>query len=258
MKLFHKLRTFIWASGLTGFLLLFHPILTILITRRRDLSQASDLDGSSIIQIGYVVFCTFIIFRELTIFNQFLLKKIIFRSPIKFLLLFNILCFLSALWSTNTILTLYRSFECLVFLLLITLTIKKLLIKFTFDQVIEWTIWFAFWNLVVGILFRLKLVGLSGISIPFLPSRLFFPLFFFIIVLFGKKTLPKIVTIVIAIIGLSNKIFIGISMGFLSFINGSVRNKIIFVFFGISLFFIIAFFGISDCKILFLNLFEIK
>ena len=226
MKLFYKLKTFFWAAGLTGFLLLFHPVLIMLITRGRDLSQAATVDSSSQIQIVYIFICAFVIFNELITNNQVILKKMILSSPIKFLFLFNILSFISAFWSTNPVLTLYRSFECLTFLLLINLTIKKLLVKFTYTQVINWTIWFAFWNLFTGILFRYALIGISSLSIPFLPSRLFFPLFFFIIIILGKKRLPKIVVLCVSILGFSNKIFIGIALGFIAFVRGSLKNKL--------------------------------
>jgi hypothetical protein len=246
MKLLYRLKAFFWSAGLPGALLLFYPILILLVTRGRDLSQAASVDASSVVQIAFIFFCAFIIFRELINFNQSLLKKMIFRSPLKFLFFFNIYCFFTALWSTNVFLTLYRSFECLVFLLLITLTIKKLFTRFTFNQIIKWVIWFAFWNLFVGILFRIKLVGLKSISIPFLPSRLFFPLFFFIVIILGKKILPKVLTVLIALTGLSNKIFIGIAMGFLSYAKGSTKNKILFVIASIFLIIVIGIYGFEE------------
>jgi hypothetical protein len=150
----------------------------------------------------------------------------ILSSPIKFLFLFNILSFISAFWSTNPELTLYRSLECLTFLLLINLTIKNLIIKFTYNQVIKWSIWFAFWSLINGILYRYTLIGISSLSIPFLPSRLFFPLFFFIIIILGKKRISKIVVLCVTILGFSNKIFIGIALGCIVFFRGSLKNKL--------------------------------
>lgn len=246
MKLFLKLKGFVTAAGKPGMLLLFHPVLIVFVTRGRALSDASAVDTSSAIQIVFLVVCVLVIFKELVSFNQVLLKKMLINSPFRYLLLFNAFCFLSTYWSSNVFLTLYRSIECLVFLLLITITIKKLIQKFSYTLVIKWTIWFAYWNLFVGILFRLKLVGLSSISIPFLPSRLFFPLFFFIIIMMGNKLLPKVITGFLVLIGFSNKIFIGVALGFLSFISGTIRGKIIILILlsVISLF--IMYLGIDD------------
>lgn len=243
MKLFYKLKFFIWAAGLPGALLLFYPLLIVFVTRGRVLENASSVDGSSVIQIAYLGLCTVVLFREYISKPQGFLKKILFRSPFLFLIGYIIICFLSTLWSSNLFLTFYRSFESLIFLLLITMTIKKLIEDYDYSTVIKWSIWFAFWNLFVGILFRLKLVGLSAISIPFLPSRLFFPLFFFLIISLGRKTLPKVVTISIAIIGLSNKIFIGIALGLLSLTHGSLKNKITFIFIVILILFVVAYYG---------------
>jgi len=246
MKLFLKFKGFVTAAGIPGVLLLFHPVLIVFVTRRRVLSNAAAVDASSAIQIVFLAVCAFVIFRELVLFKQALLKKMLLKSPFKYLLLFNAFCFLSAFWSPNAYLTLYRSFECLVFLLLITITIKKLIKKFSYTLVIKWTIWFAFWNLVVGILFRLKLVGLGAVSIPFLPSRLFFPLFFFIILILGNKLLPKIVTGVLVLIGFSNKIFIGVALGFLSFFRGSIRNKFLIVILIVFVGFFIMYIGTEE------------
>ena len=186
MKLFLKLKGFITAAGMSGVLLLFHPVLILFVTRKKVLSNAAIVDTSSAVQIVFLAVCAFVIFRELALFKQALLKKMLLKSPFKYLLFFNAFCFLSAFWSSNVFLTMYRSIECLVFLLLITITIKKIIQKFSYSLVIKWTIWFAFWNLFVGILLRLKLAGLGGVSIPFIPSRLFFPLFFFIIIIMGR------------------------------------------------------------------------
>lgn len=247
MKLFLKLKGFITAAGIPGMLLLFHPVLIVFVTRGRVLSDASAVDTSSAIQIVFLAVCAFVIFRELVLFKQVLLKKMLINSPFKYLLFFNAFCFLSAFWSPNAYLTIYRSFECLVFLLLITITIKKLIQKFNYPSVIKWTIWFAFWNLSVGILFILKLAGLGSVlSIPFSPSRLFFPLFFFIILILGNKLLPKIITGVIVLIGFSNKIFIGVALGFLSFFSGSKANKLLIVFVFIFVGFFIMYIGIEE------------
>ena len=246
MKLFLKLKGFITAAGIPGMLLLFNPVLIVLVTRSRDTSYLSQVDASSVFQIVFLVGCTLVVFRELFYFKQVLLKKMLINSPFKYFLFFNAICFLSAFWSPNVLLTIYRSFECLVFLLLITITVKKLIQQFSYTLVIKWTIWYAFWNLFVGILLRLKIIGLLSISIPFLASRLFFPLFFFIIIIMGNRLLPKIITAAIVLLGFSNKIFIGVALGFLSFIYGSVRSKIFIIISLLVISFPLMYFGLDE------------
>ena len=246
MKLFLKLKGFITAAGMSGVLLLFHPVLILFVTRKKVLSNAAIVDTSSAVQIVFLAVCAFVIFRELALFKQALLKKMLLKSPFKYLLFFNAFCFLSAFWSSNVFLTMYRSIECLVFLLLITITIKKIIQKFSYSLVIKWTIWFAFWNLFVGILLRLKLAGLGGVSIPFIPSRLFFPLFFFIIIIMGNKLLPKVITGFLVLIGFSNKIFIGITLGLLSFYSGSSKAKTYVVILSFVICFLIMYFGLDE------------
>ncbi|MFK7833712.1 MAG: O-antigen ligase family protein [Winogradskyella sp.] len=240
------MKSFIFAAGLPGALLLFYPVLIILVTRGRVLKNASSVDGSSVIQIVYLGLCTLILFREYTSRPQYFLKKILFRSPFVFLIIYIFICFFSTLWSSNLFLTFYRSFESLIFLLLITMTIKKLIETFDYSTVIKWTIWFAFWNLFIGVLFRIKVAGFSSLTLPFMPSRLFFPLFFFVIIILGKKMLPKVLSFFIVLLGFSNKIYIGVSLGLLGLVKGSLRGKILVVFALVVLGFLISYIGIND------------
>lgn len=246
MRLIRKVRSFIFTAGWPGALLLFYPVLIVLVTRGRVLSNASSVDASSVIQIAYLGLCTLAIYRELITKPQGFFKAIIFKSPFLYLILYIVLCFLSTLWSSNLFLTFYRSFESLVFLFLIAMTVKILIESYDYTTVIKWTIWFAFWNLFVGILFRIKLGGIGSVSIPFLPSRLFFPLFFFIVVILGKKILPKILTFLVVILGLSNKIFIGIALGSLGLIKGNNRGKFLIIVVLSAIGFLISYIGLND------------
>lgn len=246
MRFIKTFRRFLFAVGLPGALLIFYPLLIVLVTRGRGLSNAANVDSSSLIQIAFVVICTFIIQRDLRSRPQRFLRKMLFGSPLLIFLIYILFCFLSALWSNNYFLTLYRAFECLIFLLLITTTVKKLIERYDYETVIKWTIWFAFWNLFIGILLRIKVSGIASITIPFKASRLVFPLFFFIIVILGKKLIPKVLSLFLIIIGLSNKIFIGVVLGSLGFFKGSVRGKLFIVFVLIGLGFLVANIGLDN------------
>ena len=241
-----KLKSYIFACGLSSFFLLIHPLLIVIVSRGRNLNKSGYLDGSSFIQI---LFLSIILFYLLSFYLKNGLgftRMILFNSPLFFFLLYIVLCSISTFWSENPYLTFYRSIESFTFLLLIVTVIANLFQKYNLQDIISWTIFFAFWNLTVDILYHLKLTGQLPFSIPFLPSRLFFPLFIFIIFSFAKKTILKILTFLIIILGLSNKIFIGIALSFFSLAFGDFKNKIKFLGFIIFSIFLLFSFGVED------------
>ena len=246
LKWIKTFKAYFLATGYSGALLLVHPVLIVLVTRRRSLDAAAEVDSSSIIQIGFMAICILFLVREYIFKTNKFLKRILYHSPIKYMLIFIGLSFLSALWSVSPPLTIYRSFECLVFLLLIIFTLKNLITRYSYQQVIKWTIFFAFWNLLIGIIYRFRAVGFTTFSIPFNPSRLFFPLFFFIIILLSNKLYNKAITFLVVILGFSNKIFIGIALGFISFLKGGFRQKLIIIIAGLALIFLVFSLGLDS------------
>ena len=99
-----SVKQLIKAAGLPGYFLLFNNILIFFVKRRRSLEEFSSIDNSAIIQIGF----TFLIFGFA--FNALFLKstvrtKLLFVNPNKFLLLYIIVCFLSAFWAPNITVT---------------------------------------------------------------------------------------------------------------------------------------------------------
>ena len=240
-----KLRSYIFAAGHLSFFLLFHPLLVLIVSRGRSLNQSSSVDGSSIIQILYLsIILLYLLSYYLKNGMQFS-KVILFKSPITFFFAYIVLCSISTLWSINPYLTFYRSIESITFLFLIITTINQLIHKYNIEDVISWTIFYAFWNLIIDTLYHLKL-GQFPFSIPFLPSRLFFPLFIFIIINFSKGKFVKFTAFFLVLLGLSNKIFIGIAVSFFSFMFGNLKNKLKFVLFVTILIVSMVSFGFED------------
>ena len=246
VKLLLRIKQFIMAAGLPGVLLLFFPIIILIVTRRRVLTEATTVDASSTVQIVFIGLCSLVLTHFLFRNSKVLITKILFNSPLVFFLLYIILCFFSAFWSPNSFLTLYRSLECLVFLVLIVVVLSNLVQRYSLDTIILWSIYFAFWNLIIDMFYRFKITGFNPFTLPFRPSRLFFPLFFFLILFLGKKTLPKLLSVVVSILGFSNKIFFGVALGFLSFLLGDIKNKLLFFLVIILLGFLIAYIGVDE------------
>lgn len=229
LKLIKVFKGYFAAAGITGKLLLLYPVMIALLTRKRALDKASVIDASASLQIIFMFICFFIITRRYKK-NKLFFKKILFNSPSFFLILYTVLGFLSTLWSSGPTLTLFRSFECLTFILLITDVIIVLIRRYSPDVIVKWIIFYGLWNLAAGILLRVKLIGLDFFLDPFVANRLFFPLFFFIFLILGTKKIPKIIMLVFGILGLSNKVFFGIAAGLSSFVFGKTKYKLLFIF----------------------------
>lgn len=245
IKWFKLFKNYFTAAGITGALLLLYPVLIMLLTRKRALDEAASVDASAGIQILFIGFCFFIITTQYSK-HKILYKKMLIQSPSFFLILYTVLGFLSFLWSSGPTLTLYRSFECLTFLLLITDVMIKLMTRYDYKTIVKWVIFFALWNLSVDIILRLKTMGASYFSNPFAASRLFFPLFFFIFLILGRKKIPKLIMLVFAVLGLSNKVFFGIAGGLSSFAFGKTKYKIIFVSVTVTIMLAVSYIGLDN------------
>ncbi|WP_406684199.1 O-antigen ligase family protein [Seonamhaeicola sp. MEBiC1930] len=221
-----KLSKYLRATGLSGLLLLMYPVLIMVIIRGRTLDQAESVDVAAGIQIIYIVICFIVSINQIKK-RVSLFKKILFIKPTTYLLTFTFLGFFSAIWSSSPILSFYRSFECLVFILLITNVIVNLVIKYDLQYIVKWVVFYALWNLTINIFLKIKLIGFGYLLYPFTASRLFFPLFFFFFIFLIDKKYLKFLILVFALLGLSNKIYFGVAIGSLGLVFGTDRNIII-------------------------------
>jgi len=228
-------KEFITVAGIPGYLLLIRPIIYLLTSRQRDLAeQAAVVDSSAIFQLIYVFLSFIISFHFL-----FLSKKdnpvLLFKSPQKYLFIYILICFFSSIWSPDIFLTVYRSFESLTYLLLITLVVQRLITNLSFSNIIEWAILWICWMIFWSIISSMKWGGISYLLWPFNSARLAVPMFFFIAIFLTKRRFNKYLIIAFTLLSFSNKVFFGIAFGMLGFFFGSVKYRSLFLLVGFGL-----------------------
>ena len=201
-----------------------------IISRKRDITAYSSLDASSAVQITFIAISILIILLK---HRRKAIDKLINYLTIsnsKYIFIFSLICFISIIWSGGPLLTFYRSIEQITIIFLIALTLLILRDKLNHKEIYNWVAFYIYWNFLLLIATRIKLVGINTFSIPFNPGRLFIPLFFFIILFQRKKIFTKVSALIVNLIFLSNKVYLGITAGFLAFFIGNKTQKILSIF----------------------------
>ena len=216
------------AAGVPGYLLFFHNILLFFVKRKRDLVEYSMIDNSALFQILFV----FVVFA--LCLNQIISSKnyvrFILRKPNLYILIFSVICLASGIWSSNSYLTIYRSFEMITYLLLIFWTVYKLALRLDFQNIIEWIVFWSIWSILWGFLTNLKVFGLTYTFSTFnYIARLEYPVAIFFALLISKRRFFKYLILTLAVFSLSNKIYLGFALGSMALIYGNLRNKSIFI-----------------------------
>ncbi|MDC3114850.1 O-antigen ligase family protein [Bacteroidota bacterium] len=232
------------AAGVPGYLLFFQNILLFFVKRKRDLIEYSIIDNSALFQILFV----FVVFA--LCLNQIISSKnyvrFIQRKPNLYILIFSVICLASGIWSSNSYLTIYRSFEMITFLLLIFWTVYKLALRLDFQNIIEWLVFWAVWSIIWGFFTYLKLYGISyTFSEINNVARLEYPAVLFFALLISKRKLFMLIIVSLAIFSLSNKIYLGIVLGSLAMIFGNLKNKLFFILFALITSIFVLFFDLN-------------
>lgn len=215
------LRDFFFSAGIAGGILLFRPVLLMIISRGRDPNQYDVVDTSAMIQIGYtgVAFITGFYF----LVKSKLVRILLFSTPLKYFFYYTLLGILSAAWSINPRISLYRGFENLAFQILIITVFSKLAKKQDIRKIISWVLYYAVFVMLLSIYSGLQWSRLSlqtlfreqFNSTPFFFIALFFPAVWYIryFILAGS------------VLSQSNTAYAGISAGFLAFRQGKPWMK---------------------------------
>ena len=219
-----SIKQLIKAAGLPGYLLLFNNIITFFVKRRRSLEEYSIIDNSAFVQIGFTFLIFVLVFHAL-FFKSTVKRKLLIVKPNKFLLLFVIVCFLSAFWSPNLNITLYRAFETLTYLVLISWTVYNLSTRLEVQNIIEWVVFWAIWSIFWSIAVNVKLRGFNFLANPFDAARLAYPVAIFFALFLSKRKFFKYIILILAFFSFSNKIYLGFALGLLAFLFGNSKNK---------------------------------
>ena len=231
-----SIRDFIFGGGLPNYLLLFYPILTALVSRQRDFSEVSSIDSSAFIQ-GIFTCTVFIVSINELIKNK-TFRVLIIESPLKWFVSYILLGSLSALWSVNSSLTLYRAFENLSFLFLICASLSIVYNKYKSPEVlIYWVLYYAVLLIITGTLKRSLLWGLPLWSIDtLLMEQMNSSPFFFLVLLLPVGWFIRSIIISISIFSLSNTAYLGMIFGSLGLTKGkNIMKKILLLLILISI-----------------------
>lgn len=220
------IRRFFLVKGVPVKLLLLYPIILALISRQRDLKQVSNIDSSAAIQVLFTLVVFIFCVRELV--SNSILRILIQKSPLKWFLLYIVLSLLSALWSLDVRMTLYRSFENLSFLLLIASSVSILYRRLrSIDLIVKWVLYYAILLIIAGTLKRVLLWGLPLFSIEtILLEQMNSTPFFFLALLLPIGIYLRGVILPISIFSLSNTAYFGMFLGSLTL--GRTNKKIRF------------------------------
>jgi len=237
-----KLKDFFTVAEIPGYLLLIMPAVSFFTSRQRDATAHASVDTSAFIQILFALIIFIIAFYFL-----FLSKKdhpvLLFRSPQKYLFIYILICFVSTIWSSDIFITGYRAFESLIYLLLITLVVQRLISRLSYQNTIEWAILWITWSIFWSVIGYVKWAGIDYLLWPFRSARLSVPIFFFIAIFLTKRRYLKYLIIAFTLLSFSNKVFFGIAFGMFGFFFGNIKYRAIFLIFGFSIAIVFAVWG---------------
>jgi hypothetical protein len=229
-----SLKHLIKAGGLPGFLLLFHNILIFIVKRRRSLDDAGGVDASAGLQILFTAIVFGLVFHFFFL-NRSEVKTYLFRNPNYFLWLFSIVCALSMLWTPQLALTGYRAFEAITYLCLISWTVYKLSKNLDAQNMVEWLVFWGIWGIFWSAATTIKGSLQWFLMQPFDVARLDYPAVLFFALLLTKRKWFKYIILILALLSVSNKIYLGFALGLIGFFFGDSKDVKIIALLGIVL-----------------------
>ena len=109
---------FLFNLRFSQWMLLIYPVFLFAIRRRRYFDEAYSIDTSAYLQIVFSCVVGLYALKQI-LSRNYNLRQLLFRRPLVWLMLYYLLAIFSGAWAERPVYTLYRSFEVLVFLVLI-------------------------------------------------------------------------------------------------------------------------------------------
>lgn len=202
------------SAGICGILLLIRPILTFIFSRRRDLNAYSAVDMSALVFILYALVAFYYAYKTIKDSYSELGKRVFFKSPLRWFLIYTAVCAISTIWSVNPVLTAFRSFECLSMALLIVATIQYLIENYDFHFLFKWSLFYCTITVIIEILIILKWA--RSFTDFREASQMTSTTFFFMALYFIPRRWYNYLIIFMSIISMSTVAYIGMALGFFS------------------------------------------
>jgi hypothetical protein len=220
-------------GGFAGYLLLGIEVMRIASIRGRDPSEYAEVDGSALLQIVYVGSCLFYGIYHWARAPQrgafYLLKA----SPALPLVLYAGLCVLSTLWSPNPAITLYRSTECVAYIVLIAIVCDNLNLRCSKQDLVEWIVFWSMWFLAWDIVRVIRVMGFGvfSTSYAFRAGNFGLAMAFFLTLFISRRRLFALINSLFMILSLANTAYFGVFLGLVpGLCVGDRRSQIILFF----------------------------
>lgn len=208
-------------GGLSGAILMLQPFLYLFFSRRRDLSEYTTVDATSVIFIIYT-FVSFAVSVLALIKEKVFFQKLLICSPLKWFIIYIMLCFVSIIWTVDVPLTTFRAFESLSIFLLIIATIINIFKKTgSPDMAIQWTLLYVFINIACSFISYAQWA--HGLTI-FTASQMVATIYFYM----AFKSKSKLITITIllfSVLSMSTTAYLGMILGSVSLLYMPKKYK---------------------------------
>jgi len=109
---------FVFHLRFSQWMLLIYPVFLFAIRRRRYFDEAYSIDTSAYLQIIFSCVVGLYALKQI-LSGNYNLRQLLFRRPLVWLMFYYLLAIFSGVWAERPMYTLYRSFEILVFFVLI-------------------------------------------------------------------------------------------------------------------------------------------
>lgn len=217
----YKIKKIFKLGGLPGYLLLGYYAIQFLFARSKSDMAAVDL--SAMIFAAYALGTGLYSFMKLSKgISKHFLSWVFTKSPIKWFGLYTLLCFISALWSPNLVLSAYRAVECIGLLMLNVYCIYYLVQRYNYRTIMLWSVTYAFLNLCLTFL-----AGIIQIDLGYALYKCQFPstIFFYLAFYCAPKKYIKYFMMLIAFMCKSVTGYCGMVLGMCSFMFGNKKYR---------------------------------
>lgn len=217
MSVQNKIREF-WSfalsGGLCGLMLLLRPIVLIAFQRQRDLSAYSAVDFSAMVFILFSLLCFLLACKELYSRDMGFSRKLVYGTPLLVFILYTVLALISMAWSVNYMLTGFRAFECLAYLLTIIAAIGRLFNGCSYKTIIKWTRLYVSVDIVCTVASVARYTLNIGEILT--HSQMMATVFFFLALYDSSKNIWNYIIYAFSIFSLSTVAYIGMALGAIS------------------------------------------
>lgn len=210
-------------AGTPGYILLGYFVVQIIFARQK--TDMGSVDGSAMIFALYALFCLYYGWKDLhkDKTSKFFFSNLFKKTPVFWFALYTAWCLVSALWSPNLSLSAFRAIECLGMMMIIASVFKNLVLKYTYQQIMLWSVTYCFLNVLLTFVAGMRAgLGIALYNCQF-PSTIFFYIAFF----FAPKKYIKYPMMLVALVCKSVTGYIGMTLGMCSLMFGKAKYRIL-------------------------------